>query len=40
MKRNRITYVTEEVFTSDGTITYEYVRTNDSKTQKINNENI
>lgn len=40
MKMNRITYVTEEVFMSDGTITYEYVRTNDSKTQKIKNENI
>lgn len=34
MKRNRITYVTEEVFTSDGTITYEYVRTNDKKLKK------
>ena len=40
MKSNQITYLTEEVFMSNGTITYEYVRTNDSKTQKINNENI
>ena len=34
MKRNRITYVKEKVFMSDRTITYEYVRTNDRKTQK------